>query len=108
MIEFRVLTPKVDVYPTVTKNNLSNLEALLYGGNIPIENGVTKEILGLFPDDYHCLISQIKETSGSNTILENASIGYFENSSDTFFYEQGIVLTSGYAKDVEGPQQDLP
>ena len=31
--------------------------------------------------------------SGSN-ILENASIGYFESSSDTFPYEQGIVLTS--------------
>ena len=107
MIEFRVLTPKVDVYPAVTRNNLSNLEALLYGGNIPTENGVTKEILGLFPDDYHCLITQIKETSGSNS-LQNASIGYFENSSDTFPYEQGIVLTSGYSKEVEGPQQDPP
>ena len=61
MIEFRVLTPKVDVYPAVTRNNLSNLEALLYGGSIPTENGVTKEILGLFPDDYHCLITQIKK-----------------------------------------------
>ena len=50
MIEFRVLTPKVDVYPAVTRNNLSNLEALLYGGSIPTENGVTKEILGLFPE----------------------------------------------------------
>ena len=91
MIEFRVLAPKVYVYPTVTRNNEQNLRALLHGGGIPKEDGFTKDITGLFPDDYSCLITQISEVSGSTT-LQNASIGYFENSSDTFPYEQGIVL----------------
>ena len=89
MIEFRVLAPKVYVYPTVTRNNEQNLRALLHGGEIPKEDGFTKDITGLFPDDYSCLITQISEVSGSTT-LQNASIGYFENSSDTFPYEQGI------------------
>ena len=45
------------MYPAVTPFNLSTEPQILYADNVPDENGVTKEILGLFSDDYHCLLA---------------------------------------------------
>jgi len=46
---------------------------------------------------------QVKDNPSAQYPSPNRSWGYFESGASAFPFERGIVLTSGYAKDAEGP-----
>lgn len=46
---------------------------------------------------------QLKENPSAQYPSPNRSWGYFEKGTSNFPFERGIVLTTGYAKDAEGP-----
>lgn len=50
---------------------------------------------------------QLKDNPSEQFPSENRSWGYFEKGNSNFPFNRGIVLTSGYAKDAEGPDSGI-
>lgn len=50
---------------------------------------------------------QLKDNPSDQFPSANRSWGYFEKGDSAFPFENGIVLTSGYARDAEGPSTGI-
>ncbi|MGB6092221.1 MAG: choice-of-anchor L domain-containing protein [Moheibacter sp.] len=85
----------IAVNPTGSPESSMNAEDLTV--DVLIDGGACSEITNF----------QIKENPSAQYPSPNRSWGYFEKGTSAFPFERGIVLTSGYAKDAEGPNTGI-